>query len=576
MKAADDGTFTVRINGDWHGWYYLYLIDERVAVTDPYSISLAMNSTKSAVVDLTRTHPEGWETHSRPRNAAHDAVIYELHVKDITGDISSGARNEYRGKFLGLAQEGTQWGDSTTGLDHISELGITHAHILPIQDFISVQEEPEYFFNDSNYNWGYDPEHFNAPEGSYSTDPQNAVLRIRELKEMIMALHKKGVSVVLDVVYNHTFRAFDSNFELIAPGYFHRRLADGSFSNGSGCGNEFSSERPMGRKFIVDSIRYWLEEYKVDGFRFDLMALIDKETVDEILRVAREINPDVLIYGEPWAALPTTLAHSEMTLKGSQQNRDFGLFNDDYRDALRGGNDDASIGYVQGAYKCKTAIETGVTGSIAYDAKRNGFAAEPHESINYFNSHDNLIIADKLTKTSRKEGDADQNIRLLFALTMMSFGTPFFHAGNEFQRSKKMNHNSYNAPLSINGIRWDRKYKHRNLNRYVRDCITFRKMVGVFGEYDAKTIRQRLRFLPEAPEHVIAYEITEPSGDVLLIFHNAGNQVYRHQLANGNAMIQLFDEQGICHTSFYQKIIAIPEKSSAVYRIQRKTHGNEN
>lgn len=566
MNADADGTHSATINGDWHGWFYLYLVNEQVAVTDPYSVSLSMNSTRSAVIDLSRTNPTGWEEHKRPANKPQDAIIYELHVKDFTGDISSGGA--YRGKYLGLTEVGTKFDGAATGLDHLSELGVTHVHLLPINDFITVLEENEYFFDDNNYNWGYDPEHFNAPEGSYASDPSDPVLRIYELKKMIMALHERGLSVVLDVVYNHTFRAFDSNFEMLAPGYFHRRTPDGNFSNGSGCGNEFSSELPMGRKFILDSLKYWMEEYKIDGFRFDLMALIDTETVEQIVKETRQIFPDTLLYGEPWAALGSALDASRLTLKGTQQNRGFGIFNDEFREALRGGNDDATLGYVQGASHLKSRVETGMLGSIAYNKTHRGITAEPSESINYFNSHDNLIIADKLAITSGDEELEIPNCKLLFSMTMMSFGIPFFHAGNEFQRSKKMNHNSYNAPLSINGIRWDRKNKHTKLNHYVKDCITFRKMTGVFSRYSADQIRANVRLLQGLPDEVVGMEIAEKE-DYLWILHNVGTTPYTFSFPKGTyESTMIFGEHGICHRKIFNSGFECAPKSSFVYRIR--------
>ncbi len=570
MQKNTDGTHEVTVPEDLHGRFYLYLLDNTYAVTDPYSVAVSMNSTKSAVIDLNRTHPMGWERHAIPKNSPKEAIVYELHVKDYTGDLHSGAL--YRGKFLGLVEGDTKFGDLSTGLSHLEELGVTHVHLMPVQDFISVREDPLHFFDDDNYNWGYDPEHFNAAEGSYVTDPKDPVKRVKELKMLIMALHERGISVVLDVVYNHTFRSYDSNFEMLAPGYYHRRFAGGAFSDGSGCGNEFASEKPMGRKFILDSIGFWMEVYKVDGFRFDLMSLIDRETVDQIVSLAQKINPHVLLYGEPWAAARSALPHKQMVWKGTQKNKGFALFNDDFRNALRGGNDDKTPGYVQGNYDNKQAVETGITGSIRFSEGRRGFTAEPEESINYFNSHDNLIIADKLALSSHSKEDAQKNGRLLFSILMTSFGIPFFHAGNEFQRSKQMEHNSYRSPLSVNGIRWEDKKKHQAFYHYVRDCITLRKMLRVFSEYTAEDIRKNLSFFDRLPPHIIGYRIREKTGDSLWIFHNAGEADFTYAFPDKGEKICLFDAEGIRHQRMFSDRFTTVGKSTTVHRVTENGH----
>lgn len=570
MTKNADGSHEVILPDDYHGWFYLFLVDDTYAVTDPYSVAVSMNSTKSAVVDLSRTNPKGWETHKKPATGPEEAIIYELHVKDYTGDISSGAL--YRGKFLGLVENDTCFGDLSTGLAHLEELGITHVHLLPVQDFITVDEDPMHFFDDDNYNWGYDPEHFNAAEGSYVTDPEDPVKRVMELKMLIQALHEKGIGVILDVVYNHTFRSFDSNFELLAPGYYHRRYEDGSFSDGSGCGNEFASEKPMGRKFILDSIRFWMEEYKVDGFRFDLLALIDQQTMQGVVEVARSIDPQVVLYGEPWAASDSALGFRRMIWKGTQKNQGYAVFNDDYRDALRGGNDDRSPGYVQGNYDRKNQVETGIAGSIRLDGHHRGFTAEPHESINYFNSHDNLIVADKMVLSLGDQEKALQTTRLLFSMLMTSFGIPFFHAGNEFNRSKQMNHNTYNAPLSVNGIRWDEKKNHIGLYHFVRACITLRKMLPVFSDYTADDIRKNLRFLDRLPMHIIGYTIREEAGSELWIFHNAGEADFSHALPKKTEKTCLFDAQGLRHQRLFSDRVTVAPKSTSVYRIRDERH----
>lgn len=566
MEAVGDGSFVLELAGDWHGWFYLYLLDETVAVTDPHSVSLAINSTKSAVLDLRRSDPPGWATHNRPRTSWKDAVIYELHIKDYTGDVSSGVC--YRGKYMGMVEAGTVWESVSTGLDHLTKLGVTHVHLMPVSDFITVQEDTDSFYDDDSYNWGYDPEHFNAPEGSYATDPENPETRVRELKHLIMALHERGIGVVLDVVYNHTYRATDSNFHALAPYYYHRTYADGTLSNGSGCGNEFASEQPMARRFLLESLHFWQTEYAVDGFRFDLMALIDKKTVEEIVRLTRATDPNVLLYGEPWAALPSALPLAQISGKGAQKGKEYAIFNDEFREALRGGNDDRSPGYVQGAWDRKSAVQEGILGSIPSVPTKFKTMEEAWESINYFNSHDNLIIADKLLLTHSQE-ESTMMTRWLFSVLLFSFGIPFFHAGNEFMRSKGGEHNSYRSPLSVNGIRWDKKKKHQSLVEYVRDAITLRKELGFFGRYSAEEIRKRVHFFNDLPPQVIGYRVEDPKKGEHWIYHNAGQVAYRVRLKQQNTeRICRFDITGIQYRSHWQDTIEIAPYTSCVYRVK--------
>ncbi|MFA7534401.1 MAG: alpha-amylase family glycosyl hydrolase, partial [Tissierellaceae bacterium] len=382
MTKLEDGVHELTIFGDLKGKYYTFLLHGREEVADPYAIGSSVNSIRSAIVDLKETNPEGWNEHKILNKKSNlQPIIYEVHIKDFTIHESSGV--QYPGKYLGFAQRDTKFGGYSTGISHLEELGITHVHLMPIYDFLTVKEDKEYFYRQDNYNWGYDPELYNVPEGSYSTEPENPISRIKELKTLIMELHKSGIKVVLDVVYNHTYRALGSNFERLMPGYYHRRREDGSLSNGSACGNELATEKPMVRKFILDSLIFWVQEYKVDGFRFDLMALIDIETVEEIIKSLREIKPNILIFGEPWTADVTTLPDKLKTTKGKQSKMKFALFNDDFRDAIKGDNDGYGRGFVQGNLDYKIATETGIAGSIYYDDSHIGFTSSPLETINY-------------------------------------------------------------------------------------------------------------------------------------------------------------------------------------------------
>ena len=435
MLKASDGVFSVTVDGDLHNYFYTYIVDGNTEVTDPYCISSSANSLRSAVVDLQRTHPENWLTHQRPKGLTGcDAILYEVHVADFSAHDSSGIT--HKGKFLAFSENDTKIENLSTGIDHLVELGVTHVHLMPVYDYLTVDEEVQ---NDRNYNWGYDPEHFNSIEGSYATKPNEPSNRILEFKQAVMALHEKGLKVVLDVVYNHTYRTEHSNFNVLAPKYYHRTTVEGAFSNGSGCGNEFASETPMGRKFIIDSLLYWAKEFKVDGFRFDLMALIDSKTIDMALKELRKIDPEILFYGEPWMGGTSTLEEKLRVYKGSQGSKGYALFNDDFRDAIKGDNDGTGKGYIHGNKDMKLRIHTGLLGSIAYNEKFIGFTTQPCESINYFNSHDNLILQDKLLKASpdATEEEILKLNKMCFNLLFTAQGVPFFHAGNEFLRNKK-------------------------------------------------------------------------------------------------------------------------------------------
>ncbi|MDO5754937.1 MAG: type I pullulanase [Tissierellia bacterium] len=517
MKDEGKGFFATTIYEDLDGIYYDYLIDEELVANDIYAKASSINSIRSCVVNLEDTDPPGFRYHNIPYHPWKDAIIYEMCIKDFTADPSSGVRRDYRGKFLGACEENT--GELVTGIDHVADLGVTHVHLMPVYDFWTVDERPERFFDGDNYNWGYDPENYNVIEGSYGTDPYDPKNRIREFKKMIQKYHERGISVVMDVVYNHTYRTVDSNFNKLMPDYYYRKTLQGEFSNGSGCGNEAKTENKMVREFILDSLLYYMKEYKIDGFRFDLMALMDRKTMDDIVRVLRWENPEVLIYGEPWSAFASTLPKDQMVITGSQYGKEFSIFNSGYRDALKGDNDGAFQGYIQGEYGYKREIETGIAGSIHFDEYHRGFAKDPWESINYFNSHDNLIIQDKLTKTMKDQVQVADRTKLLFNLLMTSFGIPFFHAGNEFLRSKKMRPNTYHSPLEVNGIDWRKKMENMDIFEHVRDLIAFRRQYRRFFSYDGEELPEHLGFMGGLKDSLIAYGIFNGMS-ILLFFHN--------------------------------------------------------
>ncbi len=520
MIKYEDGVHETTIEGDLKDYFYTYLIESKWEVTDPYSIACSINSIRSSIINLRDTNPEGWDTSFIPSNNANcDAIIYEVHIKDFTVHPSS--KVKHGGKYLGFIEDKM--------LNHLKDLGVTHIHLMPIFDFITVREDKEFFLNEDNYSWGYDPELYNVPEGSYSTDSSNPICRIKELKTLIMELHKLGFKVIMDVVYNHTYRNYNSNLNIIMPGYYYRSYEDGRFSNGSGCGNELATERPMVQKFIIDSLKYWISEYKIDGFRFDLMALIDIDTIKEAIIQLKEINPHIFIYGEPWIGGNTSLPEDLQTTKGKQKNLPFAFFNDDFRNAIKGDNDGEEKGFIQGNQDLKVQVETGITGSICYDDVHIGFTANPCESINYINSHDNLIITDKIANVfpSLDNEGIKRFSKLAFSILFTSQGIPLIHAGNEFLRSKNMIHNSYNSPLSINAIDWALKEKNMDFYNYFKDLIRLRKSYREFRLEKAEDIRNKLKFI-DRPQNfgIIAYTIFIEEGKYFLIIHNAN----RHNL----------------------------------------------
>jgi len=524
MRKDNDGVFEVEVSGDLDEYFYTYIVENEFEVTDPYSIASSINSNRSCVIDLSKTNPEGFLEHPEPPLIKPtDAIIYELHVKDFTAHTSSNIK--HKASLYGMTEENTNYNGYKTGIDHLVELGITHVHLMPVFDYLTVREDREYTFDEDNYNWGYDPELYNTVEGSLTLHPDDPKKRIYEFKETVMAFHNKGIKVVLDVVYNHTFRGKTSNFNVLATNYYFRQWPDGSFSNGSGCGNEFDSQKPMARKFIIDSLKYWVREFRVDGFRFDLMALIDIDTIEIAVEELRKIKPDILIYGEPWMADRTPLPSNKTTSKGTQTRKSFALFNDNFRNAIKGDNDGYLLGFAQGNLDEKRNVETGIAGSIFYDPARIGFTQKARETINYVNSHDNLILQDKLLKVfpQKTEEEIKTYNKFVHSILFLSQGIPFIHAGNEFLRSKKGNHNTYNAPLSINAIDWSLKEKNIDVFNYIKDLIEFRKSHSAFRLDNGEEIRDRLKFF----DHVeycptIAYTIKE-NGNYILVVHNANS-----------------------------------------------------
>lgn len=521
-----DGAWTALAKGDLDGTYYTFQIkrDGRwlEEATDPYARAAGTNGMRGQVVNLTDTDPTDWAKDRRPPLAAPtDAVIYELHVRDISLDPLSGI--EHKGKFIGLAERGTTTLQGTkTGIDHLIELGVTHVHLLPSFDYLSVDEAR---LDEAQYNWGYDPQNYNVPEGSYSTDPANGKVRIREFKQMVKALHDAGIRVIMDVVYNHTGRTENSHFQLLIPDYFYRFRADGSFSDASACGNEIASERPMVRKYIRESVTYWVEEYHVDGFRFDLMGIHDIATMNEISEALHGIDSTILLYGEGWTAGDSPLPDSLRALKANTHELSrIAAFSDDVRDGLKGSVfEHQEQGFVSGAKGRAASVQFGVIAAtrhpqVDYDSvnySKAPWAKEPHQCINYVSCHDNHTLWDRLAISNPSDPPSvrERMHRLALATVLTSQGIPFLHAGTEMLRSKNGNENSYKSGDGINAIRWSGKRAHALTFSYVRDLIALRKAHPAFRMGSTKSLTRHLAFTDTKDDQLVSYRIKDAPGD---------------------------------------------------------------
>ncbi len=465
--------------------------------------AVGVNGKRAAIIDFSTTSPAGWHQDKGPevRNFS-DVIVYEMHHRDMSMHPSSGIAN--KGKFLALTEKGTTSPEGEkTGIDHLKELGVTHVHILPSYDYNSVDETN---LQNNTYNWGYDPQNYNAPEGSYSTNPSNPAARIREMKEMVKALHDAGIGVIMDVVYNHTAENDGSNFELTAPGYYHRHWDDGRYSDASGCGNETASDRRQMRDYIINSVKFWAKEYHIDGFRFDLMAIHDTETMNAVAAELKKINPSIFVYGEGWTAGDSPLAAERRALKENvSAMKDIAVFSDDMRDAVKGHYTDASDrGFATGKPGLEETVKIGIVAATAHPqvdySKGNNskfpYAESPEMIVNYVSCHDDLCLTDKLKKSMA--GESEENMlnaaKLAQTIVFTSQGTPFMFAGEEVFRDKKGVHNSYKSPDSINAIDWSNKARYRDLFDYYRDLARLRKEHPAFRMTSAEDIARHLVF----------------------------------------------------------------------------------
>jgi pullulanase len=538
MKKDRAGTWLLELGGDWKNRYYTFQarIDDNWnnEVPDPYAKAVGVNGNRGMIVDFSETNPEGWENDQRPHLASHaDIVIWELHVRDFSIHPSSGSK--YPGKYLAFTEKGTRSPEGLpTMVDHMVELGITHVHLLPVYDFFTIDETR---LDEPQFNWGYDPKNYNAPEGSYSTDPYDGRVRIKEFKQMVQALHNAGIRVIMDVVYNHMFDAVASPFEQLAPGYFFRRWEDGSFSDGSYCGNETASEKPMMRKFMVESLRHWATEYRIDGFRFDLMGLHDIETMNLIRKEMDKIDPAIFLYGEGWTANETPLPLEDRAIKAHAAMLDgIAVFSDDIRDGIRGHwYDEKDQGFMVGKAGVKESIKFGVVAAtkhpqIDYAAVNYSdapYADSPLKTITYVTCHDNPVLWDKTVFTCLDctQQDMLDIQKLANAIVLTSQGVAFLHAGEEIVRTKFGEHNSYNLPDSINQLVWTNKAEYYEVFEFYRDMVALRKNHPAFRMPATDIVQKHLSFFDIEHPLVVGFHIgNNANGDQwknIVVFYNA-------------------------------------------------------
>lgn len=540
LRPAGKNLWAATVKGDLKGRFYTFDMG-RGQTPGVFAKAVGVNGARGAVIDMASTNPQGWETDRRPATKSPaDLVVYEMHHRDFSIDASSGL--QHKGKFLALTEPGA--------IAHLKELGVNAIHILPSFDYASVDES---HLERPQYNWGYDPLNYNVPEGSYSTDPYTPAVRIREFKQMVQALHKAGIRVILDVVYNHTFDLKGSNFERTYPGYYYRYKADGTPSDGSGCGNETASEQPLMRRFMIESVKYWINEYHIDGFRFDLMGIHDIETMRQIRAEVNKIDPTIFIYGEGWSAGTCAYPQEKLAMKANmKQLPGIAAFSDEMRDALRGPfSDDSKGGFLARVPGTEESLKFGIVGGVAHpqvdmskvNYSKEVWANEPTQMVAYVSCHDDMCLTDRL-RASIPGISTDELVRLdLLAQTAVftSQGVPFILSGEEMLRDKKGVHNSFNAPDSINHLDWNNLKKYPQVFDYYKGLTRLRKAHPAFRLGKAGLVRDNLRFL-SAPAHCVAYCISnrnvpgEEWNNTIVIL-NAGKETAKVAVPGGKYTI---------------------------------------
>ena len=551
MDRSEQGTWTLKVDENLKGKFYTFQIkiNEKWMDETPgiWVKATGVNGKRAAIIDFAETNPEGWENDKRPiLENFTDIMLYEVHVRDFSVSPNSGIKN--KGKFLAFTERDTKnTAGEATGIDHLKELGVTHVHLLPSFDFASVDETK---LKENKYNWGYDPVNYNVPEGSYSTNPYDPTVRIREFKQMVQSFHQSGIRVVMDVVYNHTAAGKDSHLNLLAPGYFYRMNADSTWSNASGCGNETASERGMMRKLMIESVVYWATEYHVDGFRFDLMGIHDIVTMNEIRAALDKIDPTIFIYGEGWTAAPSPLAEEKRAVKkNARLLENIAVFSDDIRDALKGSWMHAEIpGFVSGIDSLEESVKFGIVGATQHPQvnykkliySKTAYVNNPTQIINYVSCHDDMCLVDKLKESKPADANDDELVRfnkLAQTIVYTAQGVPFIYAGEELYRNKKGIHNTYQSPDSINRIDWDFKTTHKDIFEYYKGLISLRKTHAAFRIPTQEMLQNHLKFLDLLTPNVVSFTLTDHvNGDVwkdILVIYNGNRKPVTVQIPAG-------------------------------------------
>ena len=551
LHLTQDGVWMTKVEKDLNWLYYTYQAKfdgEWLAETpDPYAIACGTNGVRSQVINLADSTPIDWDKDKAPLLAqATDMVIYEMHIRDFSIDPNSGIK--HKGQYLGITEQNTKTPNGiTTGLTHLKEMGVTHVHLLPCFDFQSLDESKPN--KERGYNWGYDPHLYNVPEGSYATYTKMGDIRIREFREMVQALHQAGIRVIMDVVYNHTGDTETSVFNQLAPNYYYRQKEDGSFSNASACGNETASERPMVRNFILQSVKHWVKEYHIDGFRFDLMGIHDIETMNAVSQMLHDIDPSIFIYGEGWTGGDSPLPEKDRALKKhTPQLQNIAAFSDDMRDAIKGHVFTANAkAFINGQQGLDESIKFGVAAATQHpqiDYNKVNYSdapwsPQPTQCINYASCHDNHTLWDRLANAVPDASKAEKikMQQLALGIVLTSQGVPFLHAGTEFCRTKKGVENSYKSPDDVNLLDWKRKKEFASTVTYVKDLIALRKAHPAFRMTTANQISEHLHFIETNQDNVVAYTIHgDAVGDEwenILVIYN-GNRTNIELEINGN------------------------------------------
>ncbi|WP_229728626.1 type I pullulanase [Hymenobacter glacieicola] len=560
MQKSTGGTWVYTLPAQPAGQFYVVQATikgrQMAEVPDPYVHAVGLNGQRGALLDPATASPARWEEDLRPQlKQATDIVIGEAHVRDLSMHPQSGI--QHKGKYLGVAEAGTRGPAGVkTGLDHLTELGITHVHLLPVNDFASIDESK---LSENRYNWGYEPLHYSVPEGSYATDPADPAARIRELKQVTQALHGRGLRLILDVVYNHTTDVARTSFEQLVPGYYYRHNPDGSLSDAAACGNEIASERPMVRKLIVESVVYWAREYHVDGFRFDLMGILDLRTMRAVRVALDQIDHSIFLYGEGWTARPSPLPEAERAVKANVGKLDrIAAFGDELRDGVKGGvSRPADPGFVGGQPGLEESVKFGIVGATQHPqldySKVNyakvPWAATPAQAINYVACHDDRLLWDELTvgNPGASEAELIKLDVLSNTIVFTSQGVPFLPIGDEFLRTKGGSHNSYNQPDSVNQLDWARKARYQRIQAFYRQLIALRRAHPAFRLPSQELIQRHLEFLPNLPATTIGYRLKEYAGgdtwrNIVVLF-NGNRQAARLPIPGGRYSVVLAEDQ---------------------------------